>query len=183
MIVLCENRQRKHPFEPMAAWSRQTVTAVVAAFAPPFIWQKQAVEPAVHVHFVSPARIKTLKREARDVDQVTDVLSFPLLHWTDGKPAAPLTAGELDFSWQVEPIVWLGDLIICPEQAARQSRAYEHSMQREIAFLCAHGTLHLIGYDHQTPEQEQRMFSKQRAILYNLGYHRTAAEEEEGQHE
>ncbi len=107
----------------------------------------------VGVSFVDEERIHSLNKEFRDVDRVTDVLSFP-----DGT-VNPEDGEE-----------FLGDVIICAKRALEQAEEFGHSIEREFSFLCAHSMLHLLGYDHETGEQdEQIMFKKQSEILENLG--------------
>ena len=60
-------------------------------------------------------------------------------------------------------------MAISLERAQRQSRQYGHSYEREIAFLTAHSVLHLLGYDHMEPQEEEQMFAKQEAVLTGLG--------------
>ena len=59
----------------------------------------------------------------------------------------------------------LGDLVICPWVAAQQAAAAGHSTMQEMMLLTIHGILHLLGYDHVTPEQERQMFGLQRQLL------------------
>ena len=60
--------------------------------------------------------------------------------------------------------------MICRERAREQAAQYGHSVEREAAFLAVHSTLHLLGYDHETgKEDEQKMFSKQEAVLETMG--------------
>ena len=59
----------------------------------------------------------------------------------------------------------LGDLAISVPTAQRQSIAHGHSLDIELAILSVHGTLHLLGYDHQTPEEAAIMFQKQETLL------------------
>lgn len=107
----------------------------------------------VGVSFVDEEQIHSLNKEFRDVDRVTDVLSFP-----DG------TVNPEDGE------VFLGDVIICTKRALEQAEEFGHSIERELSFLCAHSVLHLLGYDHETGEKdEQIMFKKQGEILENLG--------------
>ena len=63
----------------------------------------------------------------------------------------------------------LGDVFICVKRAYQQAIEYGHSNTREIAFLAVHGYLHLCGFDHQTKEEEEIMFSKQDEILSKAG--------------
>lgn len=101
-----------------------------------------------NIIFVDDARIQEINREFRNIDRVTDVISFALCDDPDNL---------MDDS--------LGDIFINLHQAFRQANDYGHSIDREIAFLAVHGYLHLCGYDHQTPEEEKVMFAKQEEIL------------------
>ena len=83
----------------------------------------------------------------------TDVLSFPMDDLAPGDPAGPRVAGIL------------GDVIICPEVAARQAAQAGHPAPDELALLLTHGVLHLLGYDHAEPEEHARMFSLQDDLL------------------
>jgi probable rRNA maturation factor len=89
------------------------------------------------------AFITTLNATHRGKDGPTDVLSFAQEEG-EGKPSAE------------EPAL-LGDVVISLDTAERQARARRHSLVDEVTFLLAHGILHLIGYDHQTDEEEAAM--------------------------
>lgn len=102
----------------------------------------------VNYAFVSPRQIHQLNQKFRQVDKVTDVLSFP-----DGD-INPETKRR-----------FMGDVLICRAVAKRQAKAIGHSLEREITFLQVHGTLHLFGYDHIEPEDEAKMFGLQREIM------------------
>ncbi len=101
----------------------------------------------------TPERIRTLNREFRNVDAVTDVLTFPA--WE----------GEISLSADG----YLGDIMICYDRAVEQAEAYGHSLLRELSFLAVHGCLHLLGYDHMTPDDERVMREKQTTILDGIG--------------
>lgn len=114
----------------------------------------------VSVSFVTNDEIHELNRAYRGVDRPTDVLSFPML---DGD------ADEGDVDIDSDSVV-LGDIIISAEKAVEQAAAYGHSVERELAFLAVHSTLHLLGYDHETsPEDEKDMFRRQEEILTLAG--------------
>jgi probable rRNA maturation factor len=112
----------------------------------------------VSATFVDDAAIHSLNREHRGIDRPTDVLSFPQF-----EPDEELPEGM--------PHV-LGDLVVSVETARRQAEEYGHSEEREIAFLLVHGFLHLLGYDHETPEEEAEMREQQRILLDRLGISR-----------
>lgn len=109
--------------------------------------------------------IQAINSEHRGIDKPTDVLSFPMLEFDeDGQ----ITDNE--FEYDENGAIMLGDIVISLERAKAQSEEYGHSLDREIAFLCAHSMLHLLGYDHVNSEEEEKvMFTKQEEILNNLG--------------
>lgn len=112
----------------------------------------------ISVTFVDNDRIKELNSQYRGKDSVTDVLSFPLYD---------------DFSEIIEEsgAVALGDIVISIERAAKQGYEIGHSVYHEVAFLCVHSTLHLLGYDHEASvEDEEEMIKKQKEIMEIIGF-------------
>lgn len=83
----------------------------------------------------------------------TDVLSFPMDELRPG------------LDGEVTPAGLLGDVVLCPEVAALQAREAGHSTMEELLLLATHGILHLLGYDHEEPEEEKEMFALQRQLL------------------
>ena len=118
----------------------------------------------VALTFVDEERIRELNREYRGIDRPTDVLSFAL-NEDGGEP--DIVFDELEDGDPVSGM--LGDIVISLERAKAQSEEYGHSLEREIGFLFVHGFLHLLGYDHQTEEEEKIMFGKQEEILRRAG--------------
>jgi probable rRNA maturation factor len=102
------------------------------------------------IAFVGEDEMRTLKREHLSLDQVTDVLSFPI----DGRDDVPAGVPRA-----------LGDVVLCPTVAQRQGEVAGHSMQAELELLCTHGILHLLGFDHAEPAEETEMFGLQRDLL------------------
>ena len=113
----------------------------------------------VSVTFTDNEGIRALNRDYRDIDKETDVLSFPLTDFEGGaEPPAD------------EPSVALGDIVISLERAKTQADEFGHSFEREVAFLCVHSMLHLLGYDHIGSEEEDAdMRQRQREILERMG--------------
>lgn len=107
--------------------------------------------------------IKKLNKQYRGVDRATDVLSFAAEESGDETPIVmdPELAAELPAN--------LGDLFVSIDKVAEQAKFLGHSTDRELGFLVVHGFLHLNGYDHEHPADEQRMFALQRAILDDYG--------------
>ncbi len=118
----------------------------------------------VSVLIVDDDEIRDINNEHRDIDKSTDVLSFPMVDFKDGK----LICDEGDYDLEMGELM-LGDIIISAETAERQAEAYGHSFEREIAFLTAHSCFHLLGYDHMEKTEEEVMFKKQEDILKEIG--------------
>lgn len=111
----------------------------------------------VSVRIVDNQTIRELNREYRQIDRATDVLSFP--QWEPD---------EETIYWENEKIP-LGDIVISWEKVKEQASALGHSIERELGFLCVHGFLHLLGFDHHTSEESHLMFTKQEEILERIG--------------
>lgn len=110
---------------------------------------------SIEVNFVSLDTIHEINREYRSIDRPTDVISFAFLDDVEG---------EIKINSE-DVMILLGEIIISNEQAEIQAKEYGHSLHRELCFLFVHGLLHLLGYDHQTQEQEKEMFALQDKIL------------------
>lgn len=122
-------------------------------------------DPAeVSVSFVDNEQIRELNRDYRNKDAATDVLSFPL--GEDGVYDKNEETGAL----------LLGDIVISVERAKEQAEQYGHSLERELGWLTVHSMLHLLGYDHETGEEEARdMRAREEAVLTSLGLTRKDA--------
>ena len=88
----------------------------------------------VSLSIVDRDAIHKLNKDYRDVDRETDVLSFPL--------------DEEGYDNEGNPIILLGDIVICLDMAEDQANDFGHSLEREMMYLICHSTLHLLGYDH-----------------------------------
>lgn len=93
---------------------------------------------------VDPSEIKRLNRDFRNIDRVTDVLSFPI----DDQ--------------------MLGDIVVCKKRLAKQAKAYGNSYLRELSYLTAHSVLHLLGYDHMEKRDKQLMRKMEKEIMKDL---------------
>lgn len=113
----------------------------------------------VSVTIVSEEDIQNYNRDYRNIDRVTDVLSFALQE------------GE-NYELPKGMPIQLGDILICYKRAKEQAHNYGHSIKREMAFLFTHGMLHLLGYDHMNEKDEKVMFKKQERILNDLDIRR-----------
>ena len=115
----------------------------------------------MHVHpqaelsvvLVDETAMEQLHVQWMDEPGPTDVLSFPM------DELRPGTEGE------DSPAGLLGDVVLCPQVAARQGQQAGHTTQDELLLLTTHGILHLLGYDHAEPGEEKEMFELQRKLL------------------
>ena len=101
--------------------------------------------------FVDDDEIHRLNRDYRQVDRITDVISF---------------AFEDSDDLVYNDIRVLGDIYVCIPRRIEQAKEFGHSEKRELSFLCVHGLLHLLGYDHMEKEDEKVMFALQEKMLY-----------------
>ena len=112
----------------------------------------------ISVTFADGEEIRTLNREYRDTDRVTDVLSFPQFDDLNDLP---------DFG-----DICLGDVVICRDRAAEQAEEFGHSFEREIIYLFTHSILHLLGYDHMEPSDKREMRAREEEVMDFLGIRR-----------
>lgn len=108
----------------------------------------------IDVTVVDADAIRAMNLEYRGKDAVTDVLSFPMYEFANGKPLEPL---------EPDPgsgCVMLGDMILCYTRATEQADAFGHSPARECGYLTTHSVLHLLGYDHERGEDDRALMRR-----------------------
>ena len=110
----------------------------------------------VSLVFTDSETVKQLNRDYRGVDEPTDVLAFYML---------PQKGADDSFALPPDGVTRLGEVIISYPQAVEQAREQGHSTERELALLVIHGILHLLGYDHEEPEEESKMRERERELL------------------
>lgn len=110
--------------------------------------------------------VRQLNRDYRGVDAPTDVLSFA----SEADEATEQTL-VLPPELAAEMAEYLGDIVIAYPYAARQAAHFGNSVAAELRLLAVHGTLHLLGYDHATPEEEAAMWARQEEALAAFGDH------------
>ena len=130
-------------------WARKIAQQVLKAenVNPPY---------EVSIVFTNPQTVQELNRDYRDVDEPTDVIAFYML---------PQKETESVFVLPPDGVTRLGEIIISYPQAAEQASEQGHSVDKELALLIIHGILHLLGYDHEQPEEEKRMRGREQELL------------------
>lgn len=124
------------------------------------------VPVAAELTFVDGEEIRSLNKEQRGVDSVTDVLSFPSL---DGIRGQALRGADFPYDIDENGNLMIGAIVICRDRAREQAAEYGHSYEREINYLLTHGVLHCLGYDHMTDEDKAQMREKEEEILQKIG--------------
>lgn len=141
-----------------AGWSderlRRLVRGIVEQELPPGSYQ-------LSLHLVDDVTIRELNLEHRGQDAHTDVLSFPL-HDPHG----------MRFVVPANHPIHLGDVVVSLPRTLAQAEAFGHTPERELAYLVAHGALHVLGYDHQDEAERLRMRAREEEALQPLGFTR-----------
>lgn len=144
--VYFENEQEKH------AVDGNLETLVCRAVEQTLRFEEIGEPAEVSVTFTDNEGIRALNRDYRGIDRETDVLSFPLFE----------KAGDTRL---------LGDIVLSLEKCAAQGEEFGHGFMRECAFLTVHSTLHLLGYDHETSDEDEKdMRERQTAIVDRMGF-------------
>ncbi len=135
----------------------------------PFILTKNQDKMYVNLTLVGSEKIRKMNAEFRNVNKVTDVLSFPMLDMKNGKLNGELDPSDFEYDQNGEKVICLGSVVICPEVCEKQALEYGHSIEREAAFLFVHSMLHLLGFDHIEAEDESQMIFWQKKLMFDIG--------------
>lgn len=108
----------------------------------------------ISLTLVDADEIQQLNRDYRNVDKVTDVLSFPQYDDLNELPED----GE----------IMLGDVIICRQRAEEQAEEFGHSVEREMVYLFVHSVCHLLGYDHMEDDEKAEMRAKEESVMEQI---------------
>lgn len=130
-------------------WASRIAQGVLKAegIAPPY---------EVSLVFTDSDTVQRLNRDYRGVDAPTDVIAFHMLSQKETSPA---------FILPPDGVTRLGEVIISYPQAVEQAKEQGHSVNKELALLIIHGILHLLGYDHEKPEEEAKMRAREKELL------------------
>ncbi len=142
---------------PGADWLRGVVGQVLIA-------QGAGLDVELGLVITSQERVKQLNKDYRGKDVPTDVLSFYMM-----SAEGAMEVESTNFIVPPDGVRHLGEVIISYPQAVIQAEEHHHSIKRELAILIIHGVLHLLGYDHEEPEQERRMRDREQEILSQVG--------------
>ena len=122
------------------------------------LWPQAIVKPEIveiSISTLSSSDMKEQNKMYRDVDSSTDVLSFPMWESNGEFVPAPITGC---------PVFMLGDVLLCPEKIRENADENGKGYFEELCLVLAHSFLHLLAFDHETPENEENMWSRQEII-------------------
>ncbi len=126
----------------------------------------------VNLNLVNEKQIKQLNKTTRNIDKVTDVLTYPYVNLKVGQKLK-----LKDYAFELDPankMLTIGDIYICNERAIAQAKEYNHTVNREFCFLFLHGLLHICGYDHLNDADAKLMEAMQNKILNALNITRNS---------
>ena len=129
-------------------------------------------EAEVSVLLTDNAAIHEINLENREVDAPTDVLSFPNVEYEEPADFDTLEEEQPEVFHPESGELMLGDIVISVEKVQAQAKEYGHSEERELGFLVAHSILHLCGFDHMEPKDQELMEQKQREIMDTIALYR-----------
>lgn len=147
-LLISNNTKEDLDLEKISARAEKTIKEVLRT-------EDFSENVEVSLSIVDEDQIHKLNKEYRNVDRETDVLSFPM--------------DEKAYDDEGNPIILLGDIVICLDVAKDQALDFGHSFEREIMYLICHSTLHLLGYDHIEEGDKKVMRAKEKEIMKNLG--------------
>lgn len=113
------------------------------------------------IGIVTPQEIHRLNKEFRNVDRVTDVLSFPMFADNEFKDIEKIYVEDEELS--------IGDIVVCLEVIEKQAEEYETGFDREMLYMITHGICHLLGYDHIEENDKIKMREMEEKILLKVG--------------
>ncbi len=132
-------------------------------------YEKCPYEAVINVLLTDNNGIQTINRNYREIDNPTDVLSFPNVDYERPADFSGVEERVEDYFDPESGELLLGDIVISIEKVYEQAKEYGHSQLREYAFLIAHSMLHLLGYDHMEQKEALVMEQKQEELLKRLG--------------
>jgi probable rRNA maturation factor len=130
-------------------WARKIAQTVLKA-------EGVASPYEVSLVFTDSETVQQLNRDYRGVDEPTDVLAFYML---------PQKEADSSFALPPDDVTRLGEVIISYPQTVEQAKEQGHATEKELALLIIHGMLHLLGYDHEEPEEEVEMRTRENELL------------------
>ncbi|MGH4139328.1 rRNA maturation RNase YbeY [Clostridium sp.] len=162
-MIYIDNRQNKIEVTEKL----QTVIKDVIEYT--LFQEKLFIDNEVSVIFIDNEEIRKINLKNRGIDEITDVLSFPMLNYPENKVFKDVYINyKFDGSDLYDGKLVIGDVALSLEKAKEQSEEFGHSFTRECAYLTVHSILHLLGYDHMEETPKIIMRKREEEILNNF---------------
>jgi probable rRNA maturation factor len=162
-MIFIDNRQNK------IVVTNELETAIKDVIEYTLKEEKLLIDNEVSVILIDNEEIKEINLKYRGIDQITDVLSFPMLDYTKNKVFKDVYINyKFDQSDLNDERLVIGDVALSLEKASQQSEEFGHSFIRECAYLTVHSILHLLGYDHMEEVEKNIMRKREEEILSNF---------------
>lgn len=162
-MIFIDNRQNKIE---VTQELKRTIKDVIEYT---LIEEKLVIASEVSVILIDNQEIKKINSKYRGIDEITDVLSFPMLEYPENKVFKDVYINyEFDQSDLNEERLVLGDVALSLERSLQQSEEFDHSFLRECSYLTVHSILHLLGYDHMDEVEKDIMRKREEEILSNF---------------
>ncbi|MBU3159135.1 rRNA maturation RNase YbeY [Clostridium frigoris] len=162
-MILIDNRQNKIEV------TKELETVIKDVIEYTLIEEKLFVDNEVSVIFIDNEEIRKINKKHREIDKITDVLSFPMLNYPENKVFKEVYINyKFDQSDLYDDKLVIGDVALSLEKSKEQSEEFGHSFIRECAYLTVHSVLHLLGYDHMEETQKKVMRKREEEILNNF---------------
>ncbi len=152
MTLHFDNSIKKNPGFPMKKTAEDVIKKILENEGCPY-------ETEVSLTITDNEGIKELNARYRNIDSATDVLSFPMTEFDPPADFSSVDNQTDSFNPETGELL-LGDIVISADKVKEQAAAYGHTMKREFAFLVAHSTLHLLGYDHEVSKTQERLMNE-----------------------
>ena len=161
---MSEDRGNAYPVEVRDEFGAAALPSEHIAEAIRWVLKQHAAPPGTGVTLVvtNDEQVRALNAQYRGVDATTDVLSFPADPLPDDLRQAMAEAGD-------EDAPYLGDLVVAYPYTAQHAQSAGHALDDELILLAIHGTLHLLGFDHDSAERQAAMWETQNEALVALG--------------
>lgn len=162
-MIFIDNRQNK------IAVSKELETAIKDVIEYTLKEEKLLIDNEVSVILIDNEEIKNINLKYRGIDEITDVLSFPMLDYPQNKVFKDVYVDyKFDQSDLNDERLVIGDVALSLEKSWQQSEDFGHSFIRECAYLTVHSILHLLGYDHMEEVEKNIMRKREEEILSNF---------------
>ncbi|MGH4125848.1 MAG: rRNA maturation RNase YbeY [Clostridium sp.] len=162
-MIFIDNRQNK------IAVTKELETAIKEVIEYTLFEEKLIIDNEVSVILIDNDEIKKINSKYRSIDEITDVLSFPMLDYPQNKVFKDVYIDyKFDQSDLNDERLVIGDVALSLEKSKEQSEEFGHSFIRECAYLTVHSILHLLGYDHMEESQKNLMRKREEEILSNF---------------